>query len=112
MFLRYEVGGKRYPQIVNFTRHQNPHKDERQSTIPPPDGLSDPSGPADHDEHHASMCKHRASTMQKHCANRLIPDSLIPDSRILNPESNTWRSRQVPRWTRDPKSRRLAPLCV
>ena len=76
MLLRYEVGGKRYLQIVNFTRHQNPHKDERQSTIPPPDGLSDPSGPADHDEHHAS-------TVQT----GLIPDSLIPDSRILNPES-------------------------
>ena len=87
MLLRYEVGGKRYLQIVNFTRHQNPHKDERQSTIPPPDGLSDPSGPADHDEHHASTvqtpCEHHASTVQ----NVLIPDSLIPDSRILNPES-------------------------
>ena len=87
MLLRYEVGGKRYLQIVNFTRHQNPHKDERQSTIPPPDGLSDPSGPADHDEHHASTvqtpCEHHASTVQT----GLIPDSLIPDSRILNPES-------------------------
>ena len=87
MLLRYEVGGKRYLQIVNFTRHQNPHKDERQSTIPPPDGLSDPSGPADHDEHHASTvqtpCEHHASTVQT----GLNPDSLIPDSRILNPES-------------------------
>jgi len=87
MLLRYEVGGKRYLQIVNFTRHQNPHKDERQSTIPPPDVFSDPSGQTDHGEHHASTvqtpCEHHASTVQI----GLIPDSLIPDSRILNPES-------------------------
>jgi hypothetical protein len=94
MLLRYEVGGKRYLQIVNFTRHQNPHKDERQSTIPPPDGLSDPSGPADHDEHHASTvqtpCEHHASTVQIGLIpDSLIPDSLIPDSLIPDSLTNT-----------------------
>jgi len=35
--LRYERGGTRYIQIVNFTKHQNPHVREPSSTIPAPD---------------------------------------------------------------------------
>lgn len=34
--LRYQVEGKRYIQVVNFTKHQNPHRNERASIIPPP----------------------------------------------------------------------------
>lgn len=34
--LRYEVDGKRYIQVIKFSEHQNPHKDERASTIPAP----------------------------------------------------------------------------
>jgi hypothetical protein len=34
--LRYEAEGKRYIQVVKFSQHQNPHKDERASTIPAP----------------------------------------------------------------------------
>src|SRR5262245_38063187 len=34
--LRYAVDGERYIQVVNFARHQNPHKMERESTIPAP----------------------------------------------------------------------------
>lgn len=33
---RYVVGDKRLIQIVNFSKHQNPHKNELQSTRPPP----------------------------------------------------------------------------
>ena len=36
--LRYEVGGGRYIQIVNFDKHQNPHPREAPSTIPEPAG--------------------------------------------------------------------------
>ena len=36
MIERYEVGGKRYLHVVNFTKHQNPHRDEKASTIPAP----------------------------------------------------------------------------
>jgi hypothetical protein len=32
---RYEVAGKRYLQVVNFERHQNPHPKEVESIIPP-----------------------------------------------------------------------------
>ena len=34
--IRYEVGGNRYIQIVNFDKHQNPHPRETPSTIPAP----------------------------------------------------------------------------
>lgn len=34
--LRYEVGQDVYIQIVNFTRHQHLHRDERESTLPAP----------------------------------------------------------------------------
>ena len=89
MLMRYEAGGKRYLQVVNFTKHQNPHRDERASTIPPPGGLSGTSDEESHGEHHAStvqaLCEHHASTVQI----GLIPESriLIPESRILNPET-------------------------
>ncbi|GAA0696235.1 hypothetical protein ISN75_06750 [Dyella marensis] len=35
--LRYEVGGKRYIQILMFAKHQNPHKNEAASSIPAPE---------------------------------------------------------------------------
>ena len=35
--IRYEVDGVRYIQITNFTKHQNPHKNEKASEIPAPD---------------------------------------------------------------------------
>jgi len=34
--LRYQVEGKRYIQVVNFKKHQNPHRNERPSIIPSP----------------------------------------------------------------------------
>lgn len=76
---RYEHGGKRYLQVVNFCRHQNPHRDEKASTIPDQHGnLPEPK---------EAPNKHRANTVQAPCkedadtvAIGLIPDSLIPDS--------------------------------
>jgi len=77
LIIRYEVDGKRYIQVTNFSKHQNPHRDERASSIPAPTG------------HDASTvqapCKHSANTM----GIGLIPDSLIPDSLNLIPESTT-----------------------
>ena len=35
--LRYEVSGKRYIQVLNFSKHQNPHKNETASDISPPE---------------------------------------------------------------------------
>ena len=39
--VRYEVGGVRYAQIVNFLKHQAPHYKEVASGIPSPLGLND-----------------------------------------------------------------------
>lgn len=33
---RYEAAGERYIHVVNFERHQNPHKNEPESRLPPP----------------------------------------------------------------------------
>lgn len=38
--LRYEVAGKRYIEVINFTKHQNPHKNEKPSELPAPQGIS------------------------------------------------------------------------
>lgn len=61
---RYEAGGERYIQVLAFRKHQNPHRDEKASLIPAPEG-------------------HGASTVQAPCKDDANPaDSLIPDSPI------------------------------
>ena len=77
---RYEAAGKRFIQIINFDKHQNPHRDEKESSIPP-------RGAEQQSEH----CEHGANTVQAPCehgantvAIGLIPDSLIPDSLNLS----------------------------
>lgn len=70
--IRYSIDEASYIQIINFNKHQNPHKNEAESTIPPyietaPD-------------------KHSTSTVQapeKHTTNPADSLNLIPDS--LNP---------------------------
>jgi hypothetical protein len=34
--VRYEIDGEKYYQIINWQKHQKPHKTERESVIPPP----------------------------------------------------------------------------
>ncbi len=118
MLERYEVGGKKFIQIVNFTKHQNPHKDERDSAIPPPRGST--SAEDEDGEHHASTvqapCEHHASTVQAPCEHHastvqtlLIPDSLllIPERGILNPETNA-----APAASSEVQARGRAPAAV
>lgn len=38
--IRYEVDGRRFIQIRTFKQHQNPHKNEHASVIPPPPGMA------------------------------------------------------------------------
>jgi hypothetical protein len=63
---RYQVNGERFIQVVNFTKHQNPHIKESASSIPAPD-------------------EHSASTVQA----PEIPEraGLNPESLLLNPDS-------------------------
>jgi hypothetical protein len=66
---RYEVDGARYIQVLAFRKHQNPHRDEKPSSIPPEGG-------------------HGANTVQAPCEHSANPaDSPIPDSPI--PETST-----------------------
>lgn len=68
---RYEVDGERFIQVLAFRKHQNPHRDEKASLIPPMGG-------------------HSVSTVQAPESNGGNPaDSPIPDPLTLNPETLT-----------------------
>lgn len=90
MLTRYESGGKRYLQVVNFTKHQNPHRDERPSTIPAPGEVAGKTGEMQQQNNISTVqaqCEHGIDTVQI----GLTPDSglLTPDSRPLIPDSPT-----------------------
>lgn len=76
--IRYEHDSARYIQVLAFSKHQNPHKDEKASIIPSPhmDEQSTVEAP----------CLHSANPAD---SLNLIPDTglLIPDSPI--PEKET-----------------------
>lgn len=75
--VRYVVDGKRFIQILNFTKHQNPHKNEAPSEIPERSGAcSEKIGSAPE-----SIGSARADSLN------LIPDSLNSDSGLLIPGS-------------------------
>lgn len=77
--VRYEVGGQRFIQVVNFGKHQNPHQKEAASTIPAPYG-------------------YEASTVQVPDEHETIPaDSLnlIPDTPIPQPMTAPARAKRV-----------------
>lgn len=75
--LRYESNGQRYIQVLNFSKHQNPHHKEQPSTIPAP------VLPETKPRHTSDLSRPSPSVAG------LIPDSLnlIPDS--LNPSTAT-----------------------
>ena len=89
MVVRYKINECRYLQVVNFAKHQNPHRDEKPSTLPDMDGHVAESEPIAN--------KHSVSTVQTPCKedaatvaiglipDPLIPDPLIPDSLIPDP---------------------------
>jgi hypothetical protein len=78
---RYAVDGVGYIQVVNFGKHQNPHKTEAESKIPPPPGNGELTEPPPLDN-------------GSRPADSLIPDSLIPSS--LRSEPARRPSRRCP----------------
>src|SRR5690606_29443335 len=74
---RYSVKGVAIIQVVNFAKHQSPHKTEKASELPERPEMTDSCditvNPPLNDE---------AQTVKE----SLIPDSLIPDSPSLNPD--------------------------
>jgi hypothetical protein len=81
--IRYKIGENRYIQIINFLKHQNPHKNEQPSIIPEFTGDIEEAG--------TNTDKIRTSTEQEPISSvalgltpsSLTPSSLTPDS--LNP---------------------------
>lgn len=74
---RYTVAGVRYLSVCEFTRHQNPHKNEPPSDIPPPE-----QSDVNQEMHDAAPEKIGSASEEigSARADSLIPDSLIPDS--------------------------------
>lgn len=70
---RYAVNGRRYIQVLNFSKHQSPHKNEQNSVIPSPEQSTTMAVP----EHN------HASAMDALTPSSLTPDSLPPDCSAL-----------------------------
>ena len=70
---RYTAAGKKYIQVCEFVKHQNPHKNEPDSSIPSPDG----SG---------ATSEEIGTTSEEIGSARADPGFLIPDSGFLIPE--------------------------
>lgn len=68
--LRYKALGKQYIQVLNFQKHQNPHKNETESEIPSTDEIRSP--PEKIGTHSEEIGSTPADSLL------LIPDSLNP----------------------------------
>lgn len=80
--IRYERGGSRYLQIVNFSKHQAPHYKEALSVIPAPDGWVDSpvvaTGPTN--DVRAVILKRDGKCLQCGSTEDLTLDHIIPRS--------------------------------
>lgn len=87
--LRYARGGRRYIQIVNFSKHQNPHVREPESDIPGPDEPDMPPGGPSDDRPPDKSAEHSTSTGPEPDENQTStePAGRIPDSGFLIPDS-------------------------
>jgi len=83
---RYEVAGERYIEVKNFSKHQSPHKTEKDSEIPEPLQESDTC---------EATVKEPLSNESVTVKESLIPDSLIPDSLI--PDCGKKRAHALPK---------------
>jgi len=107
---RYAVSGRRYIQVNNFKRHQNPHPKEVKSVIPAPNPLD---SVAEHEPNADNSCKPRNSMESRgiKMQSGLIPDSLplIPDSLIKEAEEERVRARIDPSPPCQPDTLETAP---
>ena len=94
---RYSVGGEKFIQINNFTKHQAPHVKEKASEIPDVSGADHRPSSAEPGkgsvEHRESPVKVGASTRQAPVLHPLIPSSLIPSS--LTPDSGLLTAEKI-----------------
>lgn len=81
--LTYFHEGSRYIQITNFCKHQNPHRNEKESEIPAPDVIEKLP------EHSDTTPEITGTVQEMHSTNRadslnMIPDSGFPTTDSLN----------------------------
>ena len=136
--IRYQVDGKKYIQVVNFKKHQNPHVREAASEIPAPETDIQYSGSScesmgqdidcnDETTEHAednddtAPCQHHTSTIQasdEHGTSPADSPLLIPDPGFLIPENGLPQSgastgmsvREPPRPEQTEKKPKKQPL--
>lgn len=72
---RYIVDGHGYVEILNFAKHQNPHKKEAASSFPPPFGVEE-------------RCAAKAVEFPVQAPEIPVQAGLIPDSPFLIPDSS------------------------
>jgi hypothetical protein len=77
---RYEVDGEKYIQIINFLRHQNPHKREAESEIPAIPTKGRPRHNLGTDKAGPRSGPNRDEAQPKQERARLTPSSLTPSS--------------------------------
>lgn len=78
---RYEAGGRRFLQIVNFSKHQNPHHKEAESVIPAPE----PGKPGTSLVRSVSDAKMPELSTERSVPAVLIPSSGFPLTDSLTP---------------------------
>ena len=78
--VRYAVGGKAYIEVVNFTKHQNPHKNEKESEIP---SISEGCITSDFLGTRSEFIGSAPADSLSSDSDLLIPDPLIPDTHTL-----------------------------
>ena len=74
----YSVQGQRYIKIINFERHQNPHKNERDAGSTIPDFVGDANLPNQNNEMTQDGTKPDFIGSTRADSLLLIPDSLLP----------------------------------
>ncbi|WP_246887441.1 hypothetical protein [Pseudomonas protegens] len=78
--VRYSASGKNYIEVVNFTKHQNPHKNEKDSEIP---SISEGCITSDILGTRSELIGTTRADSLSSDSDLLIPDVLIPDSKTL-----------------------------
>ena len=79
--LTYFHEGSRYIQITNFSKHQNPHRNEKESEIPAPEVIEKLP------EHSETTLEITGTVQEMHSTNRADSLNLIPDSGFLTPDN-------------------------
>ena len=85
--LRYSVENQQLIQILAFTKHQNPHKNEVHSTLPQPEQHSTSTVQAQ-DKHSTSTVQ----TPEQHSTNRADSLNMIPDTIDISAKADTQKA--------------------